>query len=282
MIPPVVDADWLRTHRSGVVLADVRWALGGPPGADEFAAGHLPGAVFVGLDVALAAPPSATAGRHPLPAPRDFAAAMTAAGIGDDATVVAYDDSAGSSAARLVWMLRALGRDAALLDGGLGGWDGPREAGAVAPTPASPAFTEQPWPADRIVDADTTAALAGRGVAVLDARVSGRFTGEAPLPADPRPGHVPGARSAPWQSNLDADGRFLDAEALRAHYDDVLGDEPPVVYCGSGVTACVDLLALERAGVDGARLYPGSWSQWAADDRRPVETGESQERPAAQ
>lgn len=274
MIDPVVDVGWLEAHRDAVVLLDVRWALGGPPGRDAYREGHLPGAVFVDLDEQLAAPASAEAGRHPLPTPEDFAAAMSAVGVGDGATVVVYDDSKGSSAARAVWMLRVLGVDAALLDGGLGAWPGPREAGEVVAAPAT--FTARPWPAALILDADTTASLAAAGTPVLDARVAGRFTGEAPVPADPRPGHIPGAVNAPWPANLDADGRFRSPDELRAQYADLgvsPGGEAPVLYCGSGVTASLDLLALERAGIEGARLYPGSWSQWAADETRPVATG---------
>ena len=136
-----------------------------------------------------------------------------------------------------------------------------------------------------VVDADAVAAMADGPTVVLDARDHGRFTGERPAPVDARPGHVPGAANAPWQANLDAEGAFLPPEVLRANYEALgvgTGDdaEPPVLYCGSGVTASLDLLALERAGVEGARLYPGSWSQWAADPSRPVETGEARPRTA--
>lgn len=278
MVPPVVDVTWLEEHRDDVVLADVRWALGGPPGADAFAAGHLPGAVFVDLDADLAAPASAAAGRHPLPEPPAFAAAMSRLGIGDDSVVVAYDDSAGSSAARLVWMLRALGVEAALLDGGLRAWPGELEQGTASAERRT--FTARPWPVDRVVDADAVAAAVASGVPVLDARDPGRFTGEAPVPADPRPGHVPGAVNAPWKANLGADGALLPADELRERYA-ALGAHDgagAVLYCGSGVTACLDLLALERAGVTDARLYPGSWSQWGADETRPVATGEAPTR----
>jgi len=256
-----------------VFVADVRWALGGPPGAEAFAVGHLPGAVYVDLETQLAAAPSATEGRHPLPTPEQFADAMSSLGVGDDTTVVAYDDVGGSSAARLVWLLRILGVDAALLDGGLRAWTAPAETGPS--TPARASFTARPWPVERFVDADELMPLAAAGTPVLDARDEGRFTGERPAPVDARPGHVPGASSAPWQQNLDASGRFLDADALAAAYASlgVADDTAPVVYCGSGVTACHDLLALERAGVDGARIYAPGWSSWAATDDRAVETG---------
>ena len=277
MVPPVVDVTWLEEHRDAVVLADVRWALGGPPGADAFAAGHLPGAVFVDLDADLAAPASPAAGRHPLPEPPAFAAAMSRLGIGDDSVVVAYDDSAGSSAARLVWMLRALGVEAALLDGGLRAWPGGRAGNGVrrAAHVHRAAVAGRPRRRRR--------RRRGRG-RVGRCRCSTRAT-RVGSPARPRcrrpqPGHVPGAVNAPWKANLGADGALLPADELRERYA-ALGAHDgavAVLYCGSGVTACLDLLALERAGVTDARLYPGSWSQWGADDTRPVATGEAPTR----
>ena len=289
MLEPFVPLDWLVAHRddAGLVVADVRWSLAGPPGREGFEIGHVPGAVFVDLDTQLAGPASTEAGRHPLPAPADFAAAMSSLGIGDGSVVVAYDDSGGSSASRLVWMLRVLGRQAALLDGGLRAWTErfgvqALETGAVEATPSG--FTARPWPADRLVDADRTQQLAASGAAVvLDARDHGRFTGERPAPVDARAGHVPGALSAPWQANLGDDGLVRSADELRQYYsalgiDASASDEPAVLYCGSGVTASLDLLALERAGIDDARLYAGSWSQWAPDPRRPVETGDPEPR----
>jgi thiosulfate/3-mercaptopyruvate sulfurtransferase len=267
VLPPFVDVDWVRTHVDEVSLVDVRWYLDGRSGREAHAAGHLPGAVFVDLDTDLAAPPSARDGRHPLPSPEDFAAAMERCGVGDGATVVAYDDAGGAIAARLVWMLRVLGERAAVLDGGVDAWPGPLERGEVAPSPAS--FTPRGWPAAALADADEVARLAAGGGVVVDARAPERYRGEHE-PVDPRPGHVPGAVSRPYAGNL-ADGRLRDVDALRERYADLAGREV-AVYCGSGVTACHDVLAMERAGV-GARLYAGSWSAWSADPERPVALG---------
>ena len=265
MLDPVVSRAWLAEHRADVVLADVRRDLE-IPGADAFAEGHLPGAVLVDLDRWLAGEASQEQGRHPLPAPERFAEGMSLAGIGDDATVVAYDDAGGVIAARLVWMLRALGRDAALLDGALTG-DDPVEHGPVAAVPA--VFTPRPWPAELLAQADD--ALDGRNV-VLDARPRERFHG-APDPLDPRPGHVPGARSLPCRESLAEDGLLLPADVLRSRLAEVgvSGAEPVVAYCGSGVTACHTLLVMEHAGLGSGRLYVGSWSQYAADPGRQVE-----------
>lgn len=269
MIPPVVDAAWLEQHGDVVVVADVRWYLDGRSGRDAYARGHLPGAVFVDLDAILAGPATAEAGRHPLPDPDVFARGMADLGIGDRDTVVAYDDDGGVMAARLVWMVRVTGRDAALLDGGLTAWAGPLETDAPDRPPA--AFTAVPWPADRLASADDAADGAN---VVVDARARERYLG-LEEPVDPRPGHVPGARSLPARENLAADGRFLAAGTLRERFAAVgVGPGTPVVsYCGSGVTACHNLLAMEHAGVGDGRLFPGSWSQWSADDRRPVATG---------
>jgi thiosulfate/3-mercaptopyruvate sulfurtransferase len=268
MVPPIVDANWLHEHRDGVVVADVRWYLDDRDGRAAYDSGHVPGAVFVDLDADLAAPGSPAAGRHPLPDPDDFAAAMMRLGIGDDDAVVAYDDQGGIMAARLVWMLRAIGHDAALLDGGIGAYDGPLET--AAPVPDAKRFTPRPWPADRVASIDDAADAAN---VVLDARQRERYLGE-PSPLDPRAGHIPGARSLPARENLDAEGRFLPVEALRGKLAaaGVDGRAPVVSSCGSGVTACHNLLVIEHAGLPPGRLYPGSWSQWSSDPARPAET----------
>jgi thiosulfate/3-mercaptopyruvate sulfurtransferase len=274
-LPVAVSADWLADHLGDVVVADVRWYLDGRSGRDAHRAGHIPGAVFVDVDTDLAAPPDPHGGRHPLPAPEEFAAALARLGIGDGTPVVAYDDAGGSTAARLVWMLRAIGSPAALLDGGLPAWTGGLEEGEVTPRPRH--RTAVPWPADRVVDtARVRAEIGDPGGLLLDARVHGRYTGEAPAPVDPRPGHIPGARSAAWPDNLAADGRLAAPEVLRARFTALGAADAATVtaYCGSGVTACHDLLALEHAGFPGARLYVGSWGAWAGDPALPVETGE--------
>jgi len=254
----------------GAVAADVRSYLDGRVGREAYDAGHVPGAVFVDLDEALAAHTDpAAGGRHPLPTPEHFAAAMADAGIGDDDVVVAYDDAGGVMAARLVWMLRATGHQAALLDGGIQAWDGPLET--QAPPRAAARFSVRPWPAEHLASideaADTTANV------VIDARQRERFHGAAD-DLDPRFGHIPGAHSLPCRENLAADGRFLEREELRARFAEVgiTGAEPVVSYCGSGVTACHNLLALEHAGFGSGRLFPGSWSQWSRDPDRPLET----------
>ena len=277
---PLVDAAWLATHLDDpdVVVADVRWYLDGRSGRDAYEAGHLPGAVFVDLETVLAADPSTGAGRHPLPDPGVFAGSLGRLGVGEDATVVAYDDAGGAVAARLWWMLRAVGQDAAVLDGGIAAWTGPMESGPGAER-GTVARTPVPWPSDRIVSADDVAAVSeGRvdGVRLLDARRPERYKGEVE-PIDAAAGHIPGAVNAPVADNLDPDtGRFRPAEELRVRFAGLLGDPPQdaIAYCGSGITACHTLLALEVAGLAEGQLFPGSWSEWSARADRPVETGE--------
>lgn len=264
---PLVDAAWLDAHLGQVVVADVRWYLDGRSGRAAYASGHIPGAVFVDLDTVLADPSSPARGRHPLPAPQRFAAGLGALGIGDADTVVAYDDAGGSVAARLVWLLRAIGGRAAVLDGGLAAWPGPLETTVVRRTPLRRDAVA--WPSALIVDADTVAA---GGAPLIDARAPERFRGEIE-PVDPRPGHIPGAANVPWATTLDDAGRFLAPERLRSRFGAAGSGPAPIVYCGSGVTACHVLLALEAAGLGHGRLYAGSWSQWSADPRRPAARG---------
>ncbi|GIE33506.1 sulfurtransferase [Actinoplanes italicus] len=261
MIDPVVDVSWIRDRP--VVLADVRWYLDGRSGREAYERGHLPGAVFIDLDTALAGPASPAEGRHPLPDPEIFAAAMSAAGINDQDQIIAYDDAGGVVASRLVWMLRATGHDAALLDGGLTAWPG--ELTTDVPGRPAASFTARPWPADRL--ATLTEAADAPGV-VLDARDATRFRGDSE-PVDPRAGHIPGARNLPCRGNLDADGRFLPVAELRDRFAEVGvdGSADVISYCGSGVTACHNLIALEHAGLGAGRLFPGSWSQYSHTDR---------------
>ena len=267
----IVGGAWLAANREHVLLADVRWYADGRSGAAGYRAGHLPGATYVDLDAALAAAPSQQLGRHPLPAPEEFALAMSDAGIGDDDLVVAYDDAGGVIAARLVWMLRATGHVAALLDGGIGAYGGPLEIGGGIRPPA--VFTAPPWPAELLATADEVASPGG-GVVVVDARPRERFAGEADA-LDPRGGHVPGARSLPCRELLGHTGALRPADELvtLANGVGISAGTPVIAYCGSGVTACHDLLVLEWLGLGRGRLFPGSWSQWSRDPDRAVETG---------
>lgn len=266
VIPPFVSIDWARANRSLVVLADVRFYLDGRPGRSGYDEGHVHGATYVELEGILAGPASPEEGRHPLPTPEAFAAGLSEAGIGDSSTVVAYDDAGGVIAARLVWMLRALGHEAAVLDGGLAAWPEPLTPDVATPTPA--VFTPKPWPTEVLASIDDAVDPAN---VVIDARPRERFDGAADA-VDPRFGHIPGAKSLPCREHVD--GGFLkpEPELLRAVAAvGADGHAPVVSYCGSGVTACHNLLVLEHLGVTGARLYPGSWSQYAQTDR-PLET----------
>jgi len=272
---PLVAPEWLREHlgERGLVAGDVRWSQGGYT-LTRVVEGHVPGAVPFDLDADLAAPPFHGPGRHPLPPPEAFAATMSAGGIGERDAVIAYDDMAGSVAARLWWMLEVTGHRAAVLDGGLAAWDGPVETGRPAPrTPA--AFTARPWPRELVVDAERVAEAITSGVAVLDARAPERFRGVTE-PFDPVAGHIPGARSAPWESNLDPKtGRFLSPERLRARFEALdAGEGDAISSCGSGTTACHNVLARRLAGLGPTRLYEGSWSDWCSDADRPVATGD--------
>jgi thiosulfate/3-mercaptopyruvate sulfurtransferase len=254
------------------VILDVRWRLGGPPGLDSYRQGHLPGAVFVDLDRDLAGPPG-VAGRHPLPRTAAFQAAMRAAGVGQDRHVVVYDDRDSTIAARAWWTLRYYGHPRVrVLDGGYRGW---LSAGlpvtTAEPAPAPGDFTARPGHMP-VLDADAAGAMARSGL-LLDARAGERYRGEKE-PVDPVAGHIPGAVSAPTLGNLGADGTFRDAAELAARFS-ALGARPDRevgAYCGSGVTAAHEILALALAGVPAA-LYVGSWSNWVADPGRPVATG---------
>lgn len=287
MIDPVVSMQWLEDRRrdiggeaveggaSEVVVVDVRWYLDGRSGLDAYLGGHIPGAVFVDLERCLARPGSPADGRHPLPEPTVFAESMGALGISDTSTVVAYDDAGGVIAARLVWMLRVTGHDAALLDGGIGAYNGTLETSpSTRPTVARSVV---PWPVDRLADIDEVAndTLAHQDLVVLDARDANRFRGDFE-PVDPRAGHIPGARNLPCRENLDGEGRLLPAATLRERFEAVgVDDSSEVVsYCGSGVTACFNLLALEVAGFPPGRLFPGSWSQYSHAPDRPAVLGE--------
>ena len=254
------------------VLLDVRWSLLGPPGAAEFQAGHLPGARFVDLDRELAGPPG-RGGRHPLPETAVFQDAMRRCGLRPDSEVVVYDAGDASVGARLWWLLHYYGHDRVrVLDGGFAAWRAAGhtvETGDPGPVPAG-TFVARPGSVP-VLDADGAARVARDGV-LLDARAAERYRGEVE-PVDPVAGHIPGARSAPTSSNIGPDGRFLDGDRLRDRFEalGVAGGAEVGAYCGSGVTAAHEVLALRLAGFRAA-LYVGSWSEWVAADR-PVATG---------
>lgn len=248
-------------------------------GREAYQRGHLPGAIHADLHDDLAAPQTATSGRHPLPRPDGFAARLRAWGVDDDSLVLAYDDAGGIWAARFWWMVaKWLGhRHVAVLDGGLRRW---RALGLPVTTevaaPRSAGTFEGHADPLAVVDADVTQEAArSADWRVLDARAPERYRGEVE-PIDRVAGHVPGALNCPSAAVVTPDGRFRPAAELQAAFADVLGGVAPdhvVAYCGSGVTACHVLLAMERAGLPGGRLYPGSWSEWSRDPRRPVAHG---------
>jgi thiosulfate/3-mercaptopyruvate sulfurtransferase len=259
-------------------VVDLRWYLSGKDGREEYQQGHIAGAVFVDLHHDLTAPSGP--GRHPVPSPEQFADVMAGAGVGDDTAVVVYDDAAGSIAARLWWLMELYGHpgQCQVLDGGLPAWVAAGGAvDALAPQVARAAFTPRGLKRS-VLDKHAVERLRRQEhVVLLDARAPERFRGDLE-PVDSRPGHIPGARNAAWAGNT-RDGRFLSPAELRKRYQ-ALGlhfrDDEALLYCGSGVTACHDLLALELAGFPRARthLYEGSWSDWSRDPYRPVELGD--------
>lgn len=263
---PVAELRDLLASGEPVTVLDVRYRLGGPSGPAEHEAGHVPGAAYVDLDTALASSPGA-GGRHPLPDPDTFGLAMRAAGVRADRPVVVYDDWAGHAAARAWWLLRHHGHPSVrLLDGAYAAW---RDSGApveTGPVEVEPGDFEPAPGCSRLVEADQVP-----GVAVLvDARAPERYRGDVE-PVDPVAGHVPGAVNVPTSANLGPDGRFRPPAELAEVYAAV-GAVPGAdvaAYCGSGVTACHDVLAMAVAGVDAA-LYAGSWSGWITDATRPI------------
>jgi thiosulfate/3-mercaptopyruvate sulfurtransferase len=251
-------------------LLDVRWSVTTGPGRDAYMDGHLPGAVFVDLDTALASPPGA-GGRHPLPSAVAFTAAMRSSGVSDARSVVVYDAADATSAARAWWLLRYFGHpDVAVLDGGVAAWVAAGNALETGSRTVAPGdFVSDPGGMP-VLDADAAADLARRG-RLLDARAPRRFRGEQE-PIDPVAGRIPGALNRPASANVDRSGRLLAPSALQAAFAELglhRGEEVGA-YCGSGVAAAHEVLALELAGYRGA-LYAGSWSEWITDPRRPME-----------
>ena len=268
LAPHVADPDWL--------IVDCRFELGKPEtGERAYAAGHIPHAIYAHLDRDLASPITPQTGRHPLPEPEKFGALLTAWGMTPATQLVAYDADNAAYAARLWWLLRWVGHEnVAVLDGGFKAWTAAglptttevprRRAGRFVARPNRDMWLEAGEVAERVRRADWR---------LLDARAPERFAGQVE-PIDPVAGHVPGARNHPFASNLGSDSRFVPAEELRhrfAQSQDGVADDHTIVMCGSGVTACNLLLAMEAAGKRGARLYAGSWSEWIRDAQRPVE-----------
>jgi thiosulfate/3-mercaptopyruvate sulfurtransferase len=275
MPAPLISVDDLADiiDHPDVTILDVRWRLDRPDGRPEYLAGHIPGAVYVDLDHDLAAHGRPEDGRHPLPSVEQLQNSARRWGIDDGDTVVVYDDLKNLSSARAWWLLRYAGiADVRVLDGSLRAWTvsgRDLEQGDVAPESGAVTLSYGHLPALTI---DEAAALPATGI-LLDARAGERYRGEVE-PVDPRAGHIPGAISAPTTDNVDVDGHFLDAAALRHRFVALgVADGTSLgVYCGSGVTAAHDALALTLAGFTPA-LYPGSWSQWANTPDRPIATG---------
>ena len=276
---PLISAEALKAALGRVRVFDVRFDLARPEaGEAAWREGHLPGAHYLHLDRDLSAKdgvPALCGGRHPLPTREVYAATAARLGLTPDTPVVLVDAQGGMFAARAWWMLRWIGsRDVRVLDGGLAAWraaGGALEPGEVAPATPGPAWPLGPEPEGLRLTADALAAQLGR-VALLDARAPERYRGDVE-PLDPVAGHIPGALNRPFSANLGPDGRFLPPEALRAAFQGLAGARPVVHQCGSGVTACHNLLAMAVAGLPGGALYAGSWSEWCRDPARPVAQG---------
>jgi thiosulfate/3-mercaptopyruvate sulfurtransferase len=284
LIRPAALADLLADAPATVrpVVLDVRWRLGGPPALPDYRVGHLPGAVFIDLGAVLADPPG-PAGRHPLPDTTRLVESLASAGVGDDSTVVVYDDADGSVAARAWWLLRWLGfppERVMVLDGGWAAWIAEGHPVSDAqPAPVRAGLSAGAPGGMPVLDADGAADLARNGT-LLDARAAPRYRGDTE-PVDPRAGHIPGALNAPFSEHLGPDGHWRPPAELAERFQrlGVEADGPVGAYCGSGVTACSVVLAVEYAGLrDPHRpvaLYAGSWSNWSADPARPVAVGAS-------
>ena len=263
-----------------VVILDCRFDLVAPDaGKQGYLRQHIPTAHYVDLNRDLSGPVSPATGRHPLPQPERFGVLLGGLGVSPDTQVIAYDDINGSFAARAWWLLRWLGHDrAAVLDGGLQAWlkaGGPVESGEPKMPPRAAAFAPRPDAAAIVTAAELVEALEDRRRLVVDARAPERFAGTVE-PIDPVAGHVPGAINHPFTANLREDGRFLPERELARRWRERLAGTAPadvIAMCGSGVTACHDLLALELAGLPGAKLYAGSWSEWIRDPKRPIARG---------
>jgi thiosulfate/3-mercaptopyruvate sulfurtransferase len=279
---PLITAEELARHLDDPswVVVDCRSTLTDPKaGPAAYARSHIPGARYAHLDEDLSRHPAPNDGRHPLPRAADFAARLGAWGVANDSTVVAYDEASSAIAARLWWLLGWVGHDRArrrVLDGGFAAWNAaglPVESRQPTWRPAR--FMPRGVADDSVVQVSELPSLQGTGSLLVDVRAAPRYRGEQE-PIDPVAGHVPGAVNRPGSSNLEADGRFRAPDALRGELTELLGGRPAeklIAMCGSGVTACQLLLALDLAGLEGARLYPGSWSEWIRDPKRPIAKG---------
>ena len=281
----LVSTDALAAHLGDWAIVDCRFDLANDGwGREQYAAGHIPGAVYASLNDDLSAPRTGTNGRHPLPSPDALVASLQRLGITNGTQVVVYDQDSGLYAGRLWWLLRYAGHQAvALLDGGLAKWTAEGRP-ATAGVETRPLSTFRPaFDAAMHVTVDQVARRAADGHTLLvDARGGDRFEGRTET-IDKVAGHIPGAQNRFYRSNLAPDGTMLSADALRAAFIELLGGRDPrdaVMYCGSGVSACHNLLAMEHAGLPGSALYTGSWSEWSADPSRPVETGPPRTGPA--
>lgn len=258
------------------VIFDCRFALDRPEwGRQEYEQAHIPGAVYAHLDRDLAAPKRADTGRHPLPEPEAFARWLGRNGVDGGKQVVVYDQGGGQFAARLWWMLRWLGHEAAaVLDGGWAAWTAAgRPVNDALPDPAPTTFRASEHDDLRCTSEQLVEALRNKQVRILDARGAERFRGENE-PIDPAAGHIPGAVNLPFTENLDRQGCFKEPQVLRQRFEPAVGglsNDPIVHMCGSGVTACHNLLAMEVAGWTDSRLYVGSWSEWITDPDRPID-----------
>lgn len=278
MTEHVVSAEWLKRHIDEVLVVDVRWSLNGPPAGQLYAEGHIPGAHFVVLGRELAElPADERPGRHPLPSAKTFATMLARIGYVLGERVVAYDDMGGAIAARFWWLMRYFGLEgAAVLDGGIQAWEAAGgELSEDDPTVVSGNLLELTPNADLVVDAEEVERLRHvAGSLILDSRAAPRYRGDEE-PVDPRAGHIPGAVHAAFADNLVND-RFAPEAVLRERFEALgaMEADEVVVYCGSGVTACHNVLALTIAGRRDAKLYEGSWSDWSSDPERPLATGD--------
>ncbi|WP_339279173.1 sulfurtransferase [Paenibacillus sp. FSL W8-1187] len=296
---PIVSMKWLlaRMYEPDLVIADCRFALGKPEsGREAYEAAHVPGAVYLDLERDLSAPVGEHGGRHPLPDPAELEAALRRAGIGPDSRVVAYDDQGGAMASRLWWLLRWLGHDAVyVMDQGFSAWqaagypvtDATRVvvpgafrarvrpellADVDAVRAASRTAEPEAWASAAGAGAESGSAAAESAPLLIDSREPRRYAGlEEPI--DRAAGHIPGAVNRFWKGVLDKDGRWKSGDALSAALDGIPQDRELIVYCGSGVTACPNVLGLQAAGYGNVRLYAGSWSDWISYSENPVATG---------